>query len=611
MLFSVATTPARRAESTIMLELFTAECRRFARWGTGLAAFHLIGLLALDHLLPGLRESGEITETPGLAAAIYALAGVVLGFYQAATYGRMNQWIALLHRPLAPWRIMVGVIGAGATTVFVAVLIPLLIFTATIDVAVGRVVDERHWLLAASGALIGVIGYLAGSYAALAPRRYGWAGVVGALILTMSNTAGGGAAPLFQLLVIAVLALLVAGSFKPDRTTAPANPGLLALTAGVSAVALYILMVVLSGLVYQMTLVALGRNALVNTPPRGGLVEASRADGDNLIADALAGAATREAADVRARLAGTKVLRLPIAVDWLPRRGELTDAASITFIDPRRGITWTYSHDANAFLGTGIKNRRPVGTLQPQGGFEAPPLQVGDGLMVASGSLYRVDPTGGTIDRVLRLPAREVIVAKPVPIGANAAILGDRALHLLDASVLGGQKVASGGSSVPLPGAIGNLRRLDVAPLPDRTIVSFFFGRDSIEGSSAAWQQVVSVTPDGFVRVLAQRSFSADFSNALRFRSYWLSPGLRIVAGAIESLGAIDAPVQRRAAVDVPHDVWIAAGVLSLLAAACAAVIARRRRLRSPETAAWVAATLLLGLPLLVTFILLGRRVQT
>jgi hypothetical protein len=588
-----------------MIELYKAEFRRFARWAFGLGVLHMAGLFLLDRSFPWMRDDGEIAIVAGFA---YATVGATFGFYQCAGYARMNHWIALLHRPLAPWRIMAAVSGASATLLCAAVSIPLLLFTAALTLQAGRVVDARHWPLALGGALIALVGFGIGSYVALAPRRYGWTALVAAFVLIVGTLGTGPAALLLPLLIVAVLALLMAGAFKPDRSLPPSEPGLLAPTAGVAALSLYFLLAAGSGFAYQLSLAAVGRNPLTNDPPAGGLVEASRAGSNDLLAAALAAAPGREAAAVRMRLRGVEAMRLPTALRELPTRGALTNAGAITFTDGRRGIEWTFSHDRNAFAGLRLRDRRGVGELRPAGGFEAPPLLLGEGSMIAGGSLYRLDPRSGALERRLQLSAGETIVAKPVPAGPVVAVLSDRALYFADRSALEGGPVSSAKVAVPLPGMIGDLRRLDVARLPDRTIVSFFFGRDSIEGPSRAWQRIVSVAPDGRVSTLAERSLGPDLSDVLRFRSYWLSPAIRAVAVAAEGIGSGSAWNPPRAPIDVPRGVWIAAALLSLGAAAATAFLAARRRLRAPEAAAWTLAALALGIPLFAAYCLVRER---
>ncbi len=579
-----------------MIELYTAECRRFARWGLGVAALHLLALLLLDRFLPGIRDNGEIYVIIG---CVYGLAGAILGVYQAASYARINHWIALLHRPLAPWRIMLAISSAGATIVAAAILIPALLFTAWLTAQVGQVVDTRHWVLPLAGALVGLVGFVLGNYVAVAPRRYGWTAIVAVIVLIAGEGAVGVRALLLLAMIIAILVILLAGAFKPERTDPPSHPALLATTAAVTAFGLYFVLLVGGGFGYQMALVATGRNPLVNVPPPGGLVETSRGDSAELIATALP-----RGSELGAEVRRAKPIRLPNVIDSLPIRGELISAMSTNFVDQRRGIEWTFSHDANAFVGLRLQNRRSAGLLKPDRAFAAPPRPTGDYRMIAGDTLYRFNSVRGAIDTIFTLPAGEVIVARPVQAGASLAILGDRALYLV--------AQADGKSRrVPVPGEIADIRRIDIAPLPDRTLISFFFGRNAIEGPARAWQHVVAIAPDGAVSTIAQRSFGPEFSDAIRYRVHWLSPATHIIAETATRMGSDAAPYLRSAPVDVPGRIWFAAALLSLVAAAGTVLLARRRRLRMVPTACWAGAALLFGLPVLGSFLLMGRRRTT
>jgi hypothetical protein len=228
--------------------------------------------------------------------------------------------------------------------------------------------------------------------------------------------------------------------------------------------------------------------------------------------------------------------------------------------------------------------------------------------MIAGGSLYRLDPRSGRLERRLQLAAGDRIVAKPVLAGPHVAVLGESALYFTDRSALDGRRPSSSMFAVPLQGMAGDLQRIDMARLADRTIISFVFGRDGIDGPHRAWQRIVSVGPEGTVRTLAQRSLGRDHADALRFRSYWLSPALRAITHAVRKIGSGSAWIPPRAPVEVPRGIWIAAGLLSLAAAAGAAFLARRRRLGSSETAAWALATLAFGLPMLAAFCLVREK---
>ena len=87
-----------------------------------------------------------------------------------------------------------------------------------------------------------------------------------------------------------------------------------------------------------------------------------------------------------------------------------------------------------------------------------------------------------------------------------------------------------------------------------------------------------------------------------------MSPAIRAIAVAAEEIGSGSAWIPRRAPIDVPRGIWIAAGLLSLAAAAATAFLAARRRLGAPKAAAWTLAALALGIPMFAAFCLICTR---
>jgi hypothetical protein len=586
-----------------MLELYKTECRRFRWWALIAGGIHAGLLLFYDRIIDLLQQPAPIYQ---LGGTIYAATGLLLGLYQTGSYARINQWIALLHRPFAPHRILAAVTGAGATMLTAAVLIPLLLLLATHGLTDGRFVDARHGLLIVSGALIALIGFLGGTYLILAPRRYGWLVLVAALLPAMSAAAGW-AALAMQAAVIVVLALLVVSVFKPDRETPPHGGVALAGTALVLAAGAYRVIGLVGDFVFQALWIVGGTHPLNSTPPRGGIVEATRIEGGELLQAGLAGRTDRQALLWREQVRMSEAFELPIARMWLPARGELTNVAPLELDDRERGIHWTFSHDIMAFRGVRPADGRSVGRLDVAGGFQAPPLVLDGNRLIAGGGVYVFEPDDGKIHRRIRLPQGEVVVASPAAVGDAVAVLGSRALHFRDRRDLdSGEVTRAPIAEVPLPGPIGDLRRLDAIELLDGYLVSFTYGRNSIDGPAASWQRIVVVDGAGRARTVAERPLRPDFPLAARFRGYWVSPALQLLREATENAGAVAVAAADHAPIHVPRSIWIAATLLSLVAAALAAWLARRWRLGSRDGGPWTAASLVFGMPMLIAFWLIG-----
>lgn len=585
-----------------MFELYKAECRRFRWLALAAGGVHASVLLFFDRVVDPLQQPVMIYQ---LVGAVYAVAGVLLGLYQCGTYARVNHWIALLHRPLAPSRILVAVIGAGATMLSLAILLPLILLLVSHDMIGARFVDLRHWELILSGELLGLIGFFAGAYAMLSPRRYGWLIAFLALLPAVS-AATGWRALLFQAMLAAVLALMVATVFKPDLEAPPRRGAAMVLTAGVLALCAHRALLLVGDFLFQALWIVSGTHPLNSVPPKGGIIEATRVDGADLFEAALATRHDRQASLWREQVRMSEVFELPTAQEWLPVRGELTNVVPMEFDDEKRGIRWTFSHDSMAYRGIRLTDYRSAGQL---GGFPAPPLAVGENQLIAGGGLYLLDADEGALHRRVQLPVGEVIVAAPTLVSDAVVVLGDKALHFLDRRDLDGTEAPRKPFAVvPLPGPIGGLRRLHVVELLDGYLVSFTYGRDSVDGPNEAWQRIVEVDGGGNSHDVANRPLHADFPTTSRFARYWVSPALQAVRGELETVGSGEVPVWAHEPVRVPRGVWLAAALLALGSAAGAAFLARRRGLGRRDGAIWTAVTLVLSLPMLIAFWLIRPR---
>ncbi|QDH69101.1 hypothetical protein [Marilutibacter alkalisoli] len=93
-----------------MWDLFKAELLRFRNWALAFLAVHLV----LLGFMARTTDLAQLTwENYSIIGAVYVLAGLLFGMYQAGTYRRPNQWLNLLHRPVLRLRIVTALFGAG------------------------------------------------------------------------------------------------------------------------------------------------------------------------------------------------------------------------------------------------------------------------------------------------------------------------------------------------------------------------------------------------------------------------------------------------------------------------------------------------------------------
>lgn len=588
-----------------MWDLYKAEVIRLRGWALAALVVHVGVLGFLARMVDPLQQPTRVYE---IVAALYGLAGLLLGLYQMSSYRRANTWINLLHRPLAPVRIAAALHGAGATLLIVAVAVPLMLIIAGQAGLSARVVDARHaWLPLAAG-LIATCGYLAGAYTMLAPRRWSPLVLVLPAWLAMSMAVGVGAI-IVQAIVLAWLSLLVAAAFKPELDAAPHRALYEVATALPIQMAIYLLLV-MSSLVYQLGWMVVGSHPLNGTPPAGGFVEASRAVPRERLQAGLAGSTHPDAALWREQVAISEVHTLGVQIEAYPVRGELTNLVPMEFDDEQRRVRWTFSHDSMRYEGVALATRAAAGTLGDgtAATFAAPPLVLGNDALVSTHALRAFDSRTGEIAVRLALAGDETLASLPEAIGESTLVLSDRALHFYATRAL------RAATSPPLehtrldvPGPIGELADVDVVELLDGHLVSFLFGRGSIDGPGEAWQDIWRLGDDGSAERIARRELAADFPSWLRHLRWWLSPTLDTLRQTAITLFAEPSPTQVRAADEPPAGIIALAVVLLACALALGFVVVRRSELPPGRRLAWLLACAGVGVPALIALALIHR----
>ena len=434
-----------------------------------------------------------------IVAAVYGLSGLLLALYQMGSYRRPNTWLILLHRPLPHWQIAAALLGAGACMMLVAVVLPLLLMLAGQAGLTARVVDARHWLLPLAAWLIAACCYLAGCFAMLAPRRIAAAALVFPLLFTASQ-ATGPSALLVQGAVLAWLLALVFFAFKPDLSRPPSRWSSASLVAVTVQMAVYLLLCT-GALVYQLLWMLQGSHPLNSAPPAGGYIEASRADGADLIVAGLADSRMTSAPLWREQARLAEVFTWQRQFDALPVRNELGNIAPMEFDDEARRLRWIFSHDRMRLVGVNLVDGKPAGTLGLGAGkstFPRPALPIGGRFLISTDTVYAYDTHELRVLPRIALPHGETFAVPPSAMGEVMFAASDRALYTFDARAFtDGDALLQPRQRIALPGRIGDLDRVDVIELIDGYLVSFVFGLGSTDGPGLPVQKILQLQGDG------------------------------------------------------------------------------------------------------------------
>ena len=581
-----------------------AELLRFRAWALLALLAHLAVLGFFARMVDPLQQPLLVYQ---VVAAVYGLVGLLLGLYQMGGYRKPNTWLHLLHRPIPHIEVAQALAGAAMLLLAIAVLLPLLMVIAAQSTLTARVVDLRHWGLPIAAWAIACASYFAAACAMLAPRRLALFALVPISVLMISDASGIWAL-VVQALVLAWLAGLLACVFKPDLG-APPRPALGELLLALPMqFGLWMFLAALT-LVYQTGWMLLGTHPLNSTPPAGGYVEASRADGAELLLAGLAVSTHPDAPLWREQVRLSEVHGAQVQIEDFAPQQQLTNPMPMEFDDDDRRTRYVFSHDDMRFHGLALTDGSRVDVLGVGGdhaAFDLPPLPLGRSALATAHAVYAYDGETGQIQPRIVLPPGETLAALPTPAGESMSVLSDQALYFYDArSLANAQAVLAPRVRVPLPGAIGSLDRVDLIELLDGHLVSFVYGRGSIDGPGDSYQQLLRVDGAGQIEPVARRELKADFPLWLRHYDWWLSPAMHGSRRVLANLFADPAPLRVRDPAPRPASMQLLAAALMLASLLAALWLSARQGLNGPKRWLWVATCGVVGLPALVALRLL------
>jgi len=582
-----------------MFDLFKAELLRFRWWAAGCVALQLVVLGFLTRVVDLAQQPLLVYRVFG---AVYAAAGLLLGLYQMGGYRRPNTWLNLLHRPLAPSRIAVALLGAGAVLLAVGVLLPLLTIAGWQGGMTARVVDMRHVLLVGSAWIVSLCGYLVGAYLMLADKRQGYCAAVFLLLIVFSQATGFGAIAL-QLLSLAWLLAMVLVAFKPSLGTPARGAARTLVTAAPMTMTMWFALVMV-GFGVEFLWIAQGSHPNnVAVPNVDGEKEIEVLDGKALFVKGLRNCTDPEAPLWREQAAIADIDGLFPGLGEAPARHQLTNIAPMEFDDPQRRVRWVFSHDTMRFQGYSLVDKRAVGALGMAGNapFPAPVLPVGDNLLVDRSTVYQFDEDANLVLPRARLPGGEAITGYGKA-GDDFVLVGERALYFYDARAFDGSDgVLEPRLRVPVPGRMGDVQRIDAMELLDGWLLSFSFARSSYNAEGTLpYQQIVRAFDDGRSVTVSRRDIARDYPDAWRYQNWYPSPVLYMVQKAAKNMLAGDMRPLPMATPPVPRTMQVLAGALMLFSLIAALWRVRRTDLSRAARIAWVLACGVLSVPALM-----------
>lgn len=583
--------------------LLVAELRRFRAAAVAGTAVHLL-ILAITGTFTDLFVATE--EKKGIGLVCYAIAGLLAGVYQVGSQRRLGTFTYLIHRPLAPRRILLALTGAATLLLGGVVGLPILLATLVARFR-PHGVDTRTFLIAPLVVGICLSLYLAGLFLVTSPGRARFAVLLIPVVFLYPRLS---AAATFLMLALALLWLwvLASAAFKPDLSTHLTSP------VAVAAFALPVQAALLPALGFALLFVyslgvAVSEVGWRHVPdfgwnhyfPEDTFQRVEYMDPGEALASALRRAGNEESLSLANAFDPKAATELSPLTRDPHRRGQLwIHDRHQTFTDDGRGLVFTFSHDLMLFTGRETRTGRAAGWLGPEGRaldalpssrFPEVPEVVNGRFLLTARRVYEIGPEL-SVRAAFEAPGTDRIVSPLFATdGPLQAVLTDRALHLVSPRAI----------PVALPGDVRNLSRAIVVPAGENLLISFVFGIRSVRDGAPARQAVGRLDRDGSYHVLAELPLGQGPPSWSRHRHFLVAPALALLFDAVRG-----EPVSRP-----PPALWLFAALIGVASAALTARVARRRGLSAASRLAWGAASLLTGVPGFLSFLLLTPRPES
>lgn len=379
-----------------MRNLFTMEFLKHLHWMIVAALLHLLVLYYLFSI--------GIPFTTGTVASMWVIAicifGGGFGVVQVWQHKRSNEWIYLLHRPVAPARIHLALTLAGTVLLSLAVILPATLMLFVIDVIGMNGIEARHYLILIFAGCAVLTSHGLGQFAVLGHSRLAFLGflLIFSYIYQPFVNADRILTPLFLLLAASCLAHV---SFKPDLAKPPTTRMPLVLTELPVHLGCYALLMVALTIVASVS--PRTTDSFWHYVGPDALSEVNQLDGQDKMAFALQQSSHPDAEFLQQQVRlGNIVTVINGNGARLPTRYQLPFVDSKhSLFDARRNVLWIFSHEDLLYKGVNTNTGRAEGWLGPTGFHKGPelpevrfddvPLAANNDYLVDSHHIYQID----------------------------------------------------------------------------------------------------------------------------------------------------------------------------------------------------------------------------
>jgi hypothetical protein len=513
-----------------------------------------LGLLAFM-MIATVNLNARPTYNLWLVACIAASA--LFGILQMNAHKKTNQWIYLIQRPLAPWKIGSSLLAAGCLHIIIALVLPFVLYQGVRSLGEASFIELRHFTQLQQVVPAMLVFYVYACFSALYPHGLKFLGFTMAMVC-ITNLAG-----MHVELALAMVGLIASYCFyfwfKPDLETGASSPAFIVLSELPVQFGLFWLVLMFHAMVFQV-----GGSVLRTAPYYSDAHDSTEslrsfaADSDVLLAG-LQGLPPDDARFYRQQIQLGELYRVPHPLPGAyPERNQRPSLdESLALLEPETGNRWYFMHSDMLFKGVDSRSGEVVAWLGPDGfatdrasvtrPFTAVPWTVENRFIVDARRVIQIDWENRRVHEKLNLD--HVEDAAPgeyfkISLGIFenfATILSSTHLYILRTTQLNDTAQAARVDArvpLPMPDRL-QTTQMDVMELIDGYLVGILVGANinELEGKFVSYERtglfLYRSGGTGGDMLVNSRMLPSGYTPSQIYEGFVLAPGFRLLSDLV------------------------------------------------------------------------------
>ena len=601
-----------------MFELYKSDFLRLRKW----SLIALVLLIVVYHLLARFGFWDILHRNMGiiLTAAFIALS-LGFGLLHAILWRSKNNWVFLIHRPIAPQQIYFSLLASGVSAICLTIFTSLMITTIGFDVLSEKVVDARHYLFALYITLLSIASYLVGTLTVLHRSKFVIMSFycLAVVFFPQPQNTFWQFFPLIMLLI--ALVYLNVQCFKPNLNQPLDSPLAQGLIATSMSYAFVVVLILSTTLFYHLPL------ALMGSHPDMGAEDGSmrlvwqdnRKNGVAYVLENSEHPLARHYGE-QAKLADAR--NVPLGRWQLPRHHQLAryDNSNALY-DNERGTVWKFSHDEMLLIGFDPVTQKSIGAIGMNGYlsgveqastddlFPLVPHLSGGQFLSTDQAMYLVDFESQTLITKHQLDDQETYTSSLWVGQHGAAISTTEQVFIFDTATLSDPYSSLHVDyQFDLPKSVENAENAFSYNIADGYVILFigmhYYGFDR------PGAEVFVTRLDGSFERLGGREFTVfDHPDWIRHYNFMVSPVIyvteKLLMHRIDPFDTRFYSWQQLQSHQYSNTVYVIAIVLQVLSAIVLWVLLSRQVVTKKLKYTWLGIGVLFGLPALLSFLIL------